>query len=56
VLVHVDTERAGETLVNRRFAYVALSRRRYDAYIYTNDKARLGDALGREPAIALHVE
>ena len=39
VLVHVDTERAGEQLVNRRLAYVAVSRGRYDAQIYTNDKA-----------------
>ena len=30
VLVDVDTERAGEALVNRRFAYVALSRSPYD--------------------------
>ena len=48
VLVHVDTERAGEALINRRFAYVALSRSRYDAHVYTNDKAGLADALGRE--------
>ena len=48
VLVHVDTERAGEQLVNRRLAYVAVSRGRYDAQIYTNDKAQLGDALSRE--------
>ncbi len=38
VLVHVDTEQAGEKLVNRRLAYVAVSRGRYDAQIYTNDK------------------
>jgi conjugative relaxase-like TrwC/TraI family protein len=50
VLVHVDTERAGEALVNRRFAYVALSRSRYDAHLYTNDKAGLGVALDREHA------
>jgi ATP-dependent exoDNAse (exonuclease V) alpha subunit len=48
VLVHVDTERVGETLVNRRLAYVAVSRGRYDAQIYTNDKAQLGEALGRD--------
>ncbi|MHB8607252.1 MAG: MobF family relaxase [Candidatus Acidiferrales bacterium] len=29
VLIHVDTEQAGEKLVNRRLAYVALSRGRY---------------------------
>ena len=48
VLAHIDTERAGEALVNRRFAYVALSRSRYDAHVYTNDKAELTQALGRE--------
>ena len=30
VLIHVDTERAVEQLVNRRLAYVAMSRSRYD--------------------------
>lgn len=48
VLVHVDTERAGEKLVNRRLAYLAVSRGRYDAQIYTNDKAHLAEQLSRE--------
>jgi conjugative relaxase-like TrwC/TraI family protein len=48
VLVHVDTERSGEQLVNRRLAYVAVSRGRYDAQIYTNDKGQLGEALSRD--------
>jgi conjugative relaxase-like TrwC/TraI family protein len=48
VLIHVDTERAGEKLVNRRMAYVAVSRGRHDAQMYTNDKARLGETLGRD--------
>jgi len=48
VLVHVDTEQAGEKLVNRRLAYVALSRGRYDAQIYTNDKVQLAEGLGRD--------
>ena len=47
VLIHVDTE-AGEKLVNRRMAYVAVSRGRYDAQIYTNDKTQLADGLGRD--------
>jgi conjugative relaxase-like TrwC/TraI family protein len=48
VLVHVDTEQAGEKLVNRRLAYVAISRGRYDAHIYSNDKAHLAGGLGRD--------
>jgi ATP-dependent exoDNAse (exonuclease V) alpha subunit len=48
VLVHVDTAAAGEQLVNRRLAYVAVSRGRYDAQIFTNNKAQLGDVLSRD--------
>jgi ATP-dependent exoDNAse (exonuclease V) alpha subunit len=48
VLIHVDTEQAGEKLVNRRLAYVAVSRGRYDAQVYTNDKGQLAEQLGRD--------
>jgi conjugative relaxase-like TrwC/TraI family protein len=48
VLVHVDTEQAGEKLVNRRFAYVAVSRGQYDAQIYTNNRANLAQRLERD--------
>jgi conjugative relaxase-like TrwC/TraI family protein len=48
VLVHVDTEQAGEKLVNRRLAYVAVSRGRYDARLYTNDKTHLTEQLSRD--------
>jgi conjugative relaxase-like TrwC/TraI family protein len=48
VLVHVDTEQSGEKLVNRRLAYVAVSRGRYDAQLYTNDKAHLTEQLSRD--------
>ena len=48
VLVHVDTEQAGEKLINQRLAYVAISRGRYDAQIYTNDKAQLAEGLSRD--------
>ena len=48
VLLQVDTERTGERLVNRRLAYVAISRGRYDAQLYTNDKTHLAETLGRE--------
>ena len=48
LLVHVETERTGEKLVNQRLAYVAVSRGQYDARIYTDDKAKLARALNRE--------
>ena len=48
VLVHVDTERASEKLVNQRLAYVAVSRGQHDARIYTDDKVKLTRALGRD--------
>jgi len=58
VLIHVDTAQAGEKLVNRRSAYVAISRGRYDAQLYTNDAMRLAEALGRDVSkpTALKVE
>jgi len=48
VLVHVDTEQGGEKLINRRLAYVAVSRARYNAQIYTNDKTALAEGLNRD--------
>jgi len=48
VLVHVDTENAHEQLINSRLAYVAISRGRYDAQIFTNDANKLGDELSRD--------
>jgi conjugative relaxase-like TrwC/TraI family protein len=48
VLVHVETERASEKLVNQRLAYVAVSRGQHAARIYTDDKVQLTRALGRE--------
>jgi hypothetical protein len=48
MLVHVDTEQAGEKLVNRPSAYVAVSRGRYDAQLYTNDKGQLAGRLSRD--------
>jgi hypothetical protein len=46
-LIHVDTDK-GELLVNSRFAYVSISRGKYDAEIYTNDKSELGRDLSRD--------
>jgi conjugative relaxase-like TrwC/TraI family protein len=48
VLIHVDTEQAHPNLINSRMAYVSVSRARYDAQIYTNDKANLGQELSRD--------
>jgi len=48
VLIHVDADHAGEKLVNRRLAYVAVSRGRDDVQIYTNDKSQLAEGLSRD--------
>lgn len=56
VLVHVDTEQAGEKLVNQRLAYVAISRGRYDAQIYTNDRSQLTEGLSREASHRTAIE
>ena len=45
VLIHVDTEQAGEKLINRRLAYVAVSRGRHDVQIYTDNRAELDERL-----------
>jgi len=47
VLIHADTEESAH-LVNSRMAYVAVSRGRYDAQIYTNDKSELAEYLSRD--------
>ncbi len=56
VLINVDSEQAGEQLINSRLAYVAVSRARYDAQIYTNDAGNLGHALSREVSHAAAFE
>jgi ATP-dependent exoDNAse (exonuclease V) alpha subunit len=58
VLIHIDTNQAGEKLVNQRLAYVAVSRGRYDAQIYTNDALELRDVLSRDvsKSVALQVD
>jgi hypothetical protein len=48
VLVNIDTDRTNPQLINERLAYVAVSRARHDARIYTNDATRLGQALSRD--------
>jgi hypothetical protein len=56
VLIHVDSEAAHEKLINSRLAYVAVSRARYDAQIYTNDAADLGRALSRDTSHTAAIE
>ncbi len=47
-MVHVDTSDSRiRTLVNSTLAYVALSRPRFEARIYTDDSTRLASALDR---------
>jgi ATP-dependent exoDNAse (exonuclease V) alpha subunit len=48
VLIHVDSEHAHKGLINNRMAYVAVSRAREDAHIFTNDAESLGHELGRD--------
>jgi DNA primase catalytic core len=59
VLVHIDTgDSRVQKLINDTLAYVALSRPRHDARIYTDDEAKLTRALNRhvENATALAPE
>jgi ATP-dependent exoDNAse (exonuclease V) alpha subunit len=48
VLIHIDAERAPDMLVNRRLAYVAVSRARADVQVFTNDRGQLMHALDRD--------
>ena len=47
VLIHVDSATTHRELINSRLAYVAVSRARYDARIYTGDGLGLGSILSR---------
>ena len=46
--IHADTELGAKDLLNDRMAYVAVSRGAYDAQIFTNDREKLGAALGHD--------
>jgi conjugative relaxase-like TrwC/TraI family protein len=48
VLIHVDTELAAKDLLNNRMAYVAVSRGAFDAQLFTNNREKLGTALGHD--------
>ncbi len=56
VLVYLDSQRAGEKLVNERLAYVALSRGRDDAQIFTDDQGALPRVLSRDVSKASALE
>lgn len=57
VIVHAPVnEREHPDLVNQRFAYVAISRARFDAQIYTNDAASLGKNLSRDISKSVAIE
>ena len=47
VLVNVDTELAAKDLLNSRMAYVSISRGQFDAQIFTDNREKLPQALGR---------
>ena len=49
MLIHVDADKS-ETLVNQRFAYVSVSRGKYDAQIYTDSKNEVARSLSRDLA------
>ena len=48
VLIHVDTDLAAKDLLNRRMAYVSVSRGQWDAQIFTNNREKLPKALGHD--------
>jgi len=48
MLIHADTELGAKDLLNNRMAYVAVSRGAFDAQIFTNDREKLGAALGHD--------
>jgi conjugative relaxase-like TrwC/TraI family protein len=48
VLIHVDTELAAKDLLNRRMAYVSVSRGQWDAQIFTNSRENLPQVLGHD--------
>jgi conjugative relaxase-like TrwC/TraI family protein len=56
VLIHVDSEQAHGELLNSRMAYVSVSRAQYDAQIYTNDAATLGQELSRDVSKSVALE
>ena len=48
VLIYANTELGANDLLNNRMAYVAVSRGAYDTQIFTNDREKVGAALGHD--------
>jgi conjugative relaxase-like TrwC/TraI family protein len=48
VLIHVDVDLGARDLLNRRMAYVAVSRGQWEAQIFTSDREKLPQALGHD--------
>lgn len=48
VLANIDTELAARDLINNRMGYVGLSRGAHDAQLFTNDREKIGAALGHD--------
>ncbi|HUK48156.1 MAG TPA: MobF family relaxase [Terriglobales bacterium] len=48
VLVHIDTDLAAKDMLNRRMAYVSVSRGAHDAQLFTNDREKLPTVLGHD--------
>jgi hypothetical protein len=48
VLIHGDTELGAKNPLDNRMACVAVSRGAYDAQVFTNDREKLGAALGHD--------
>jgi conjugative relaxase-like TrwC/TraI family protein len=56
VLINVDTQLGAKDLLNRRMAYVAVSRGAHDAQIYTSDAAKLVRSLCRDVSHASAIQ
>jgi ATP-dependent exoDNAse (exonuclease V) alpha subunit len=55
VIVNVDSMRSAQ-LVNQRQLYVSISRARYEAKIFTDDRAALGLAVARKPEKSIAID
>jgi ATP-dependent exoDNAse (exonuclease V) alpha subunit len=55
VIVNIDALR-GSQLVNQRQLYVSISRARFDAKIYTDDRQAMGLAVARKPEKSIAID